>query len=59
MKIAVFQSRASHNWIALYRPGQYDSFPTWREAVDHAFTIARLRGVIRETLRRTQEGEGQ
>lgn len=46
----VFRSRLTLNWIALYCPGQYDVFPTFREAFDHAFTIARL-ARIREVTR--------
>jgi hypothetical protein len=47
----VFRGEHSHRWYACYAPGQFDSFPSFREAFDHAFTIARLRGIVTETLR--------
>lgn len=56
MKPAVFRSRAHLNWIALYRPGQYDTFPTWAEAYAHAYTIARIRRVMTETIKGMDHG---
>lgn len=42
----VFKSRSTLNWLAVYSPGQYDSYPTWREALDHVLTIQRIRHVL-------------
>jgi hypothetical protein len=50
-KPRVIQSRTRHDWITVYRPGQCERFPTWREAYTHAYVIARLRRPIsREEL---------
>lgn len=44
----VIRSRATHNWLAVYAPGQYDAYPTWREALSHVLTIQRIRHVLPE-----------
>jgi hypothetical protein len=50
-KPVVFKSRTRQDWITVYRTGQAERFPTWREAFDHAFAIARVRQPIsREEL---------
>jgi hypothetical protein len=50
-KPLVFKSRTRQDWITVYRTGQAERFPTWREAYTHAYVIARLRRPIsREEL---------
>lgn len=45
----VRKSRVTHNWLAIYAPGQYDAYPSWREAVDHVLNIQRLHHILRTT----------
>ena len=47
----VFRSRAHLNWMAAYAPGSYDTYPTWREAVDHVLTMQRVRHVAAYTMK--------
>jgi hypothetical protein len=49
----VFHSpyRDHHMWAVVYKPGQVDWLPTWREAFDKAFTWARVSHVATTVMR--------
>jgi hypothetical protein len=47
----VYQCRVTHDWVAVYEPGVFQSFPSWREAVDSVLTVQRVRHVAADAMR--------
>lgn len=53
MKPRVRYSKFAHEWH-VSNHGGIDWFPTWREAYDFAFTAARVRHVVADTINTMQ-----